>query len=322
MATIGVTGAAGFIGGALVPYLAHRGHRLRLVDNLTGPLQVLHANHPVERVDILDDRAWSILESADVVLHLAAVSGVMACADDPVGSRAVNIDGTRKLVHRCREAHKPLAFASSFAVVGIPERLPITEATPPRPTHEYARQKAEGEELVRAAAGPDGAAVGVLRMSNVYGRYAAEGRTVAKGNVLNAFAKQAAEEGVLKVSAPGTQRRDYIHLFDVLAHWEALARYLATPGRAREAHVFNAASAESATVLDIAGKVTSHWRNRFPDRPIETRIVPNPRGAIELLQPEFEVDRRWTEHELSVRCAHTLEGSIDGLLGPDAPPVP
>ncbi|MCI4332003.1 MAG: NAD(P)-dependent oxidoreductase [Thermoplasmata archaeon] len=321
MATVAVTGAAGFIGGALVPYLAARGHRLILVDDLSGPIHVLHPEHPVVREDLREAATLRTLEHAEVVLHLAAVSGVMACANEPEASRLVNVDATRQLVAWCRDRSIPMAFASSFAVVGIPEALPITERTPPRPTHEYARQKAEGEALLEQGTGSGGVRMAVLRMSNVYGRYAVGERVVAKGNVLNAFAKQAHEEGVLRVSAPGTQRRDYIHLLDVLAHWEAVARYLATPGRVPERVVFNVASGESATVLDLAQMVSVHWTRLHPGRPLEIRIVPNPRGSIELLQPEFEVDRSWTEQELGVRCERSLEASIDGLLGSRAETV-
>jgi nucleoside-diphosphate-sugar epimerase len=262
------------------------------------------------------------LEGADVVLHLGAVSGVMACANDPEGSRTVNVEATRRLVAWCRDQSIPLAFASSFAVVGIPDRLPITERTPAKPTHEYARQKAEGEGVVASGAGPGGVPVAILRMSNVYGRYAVGERIVAKGNVLNAFSQQAAADGVLNVSAPGTQRRDYIHLFDVLAHWEAAVGYLSAGGRAADRTVFNVASGESATVLDLANRVSAHWSRLHTGKPLEIRVVPNPRGAIELLQPEFEVDRSWTESALGVNCARGLEGSIDGLLEGHADPVP
>ncbi len=319
---MGITGASGFIGGALVPYLAARGHRLILIDDRSGPIQVIHPDHPVENRDLRDPATLGLLDGVDVVLHLAAISGVMACANEPELSRTVNLGATRLLAAWCRSTGTPIAFASSFAVVGIPERLPITEETPPKPTHEYARQKAEGENLVAEAAGPDGVPVAVLRMSNVYGRYALGERIVAKGNVLNAFASQAATDGVLKVSAPGTQRRDYIHLFDVLAHWEAAVRYLATPGRPARRTTFNVASGENATVLDLAEKVTGHWKRLYPQRPIATRVVPNPRGSIELLQPEFEVNRSWTERELGVRCERTLEASIDGILASRAEPVP
>ncbi|MGI0132048.1 MAG: NAD-dependent epimerase/dehydratase family protein [Thermoplasmata archaeon] len=314
MAVIGVTGAAGFIGGALLPRLIAKGHTVRALDNFSGPLTVVHPDVPVERADLRDDAGLRILGESEVVLHLAAVSGVMACANDPVGSRAVNVDATRRVAEFCRTKGIPLALASSFAVVGIPDRLPITEATPPRPPHAYARQKAEAEDVVRSVSGPAGIPVGILRMSNVYGSYRVGDRTVAKGNVLNLFAQQAMD-GTLHVNAPGTQRRDYIHLEDVLAHWEAAARFLTERADAPAPWTFNVASGETATVLELADRVSAEFHRSFPDRPpLRVEIVPNPRGDIEILHPDFSVDRSETERRLNVHCTHDLDASIREIL--------
>jgi hypothetical protein len=52
-------------------------------------------------------------------------------------------------------------------------------------------------------------------------------------------------------------------------------------------------------------------------------LVPNPRGTVEILHPEFEVDRSWTQGRLGVRCERTLENSLDALLedAAGAPPA-
>ena len=314
MAVIGVTGATGFIGGRLVPYLATKGHTLKLIDNRSGPIRAEHPEWPAERLDLREDEAYRVLRGSEVVLHLAAASGVMKCAEDPLGTYEVNVRATRSLAHWCRSHGIPLAFASSFSVVGIPESLPITETTPARPTHEYARQKAEGENILRTVSGAGGVPTAILRMSNVYGRYHVANRTIAKGNVVNLFAEQALQ-GALKVNAPGTQRRDYIHLDDVVAHWETAARYLLAHRNPPETTMFDVASGESSTVLDLAQRVVTHAHKLHPDRPaLRVEVVPNPRGEVELLQPEFQVSRRQTESVLGLPCAHTLDNSLDEIL--------
>ncbi len=315
VARIGVTGATGFIGGALVPRLAAAGHQLVLVDNRTGPLQIASDEFPVQSADFASEEALRPLVQCDVVLHLGAVSGVMACAEDPDGSARVNVAGTRALVAACRKSKVPVAFASSFAVVGRPDRLPVTETTPARPTHEYARQKAAGEAIVAALSGADGAASAVLRMSNVYGTYERDGRTVAKGNVISRFLEQA-RSGRLSVNSPGTQARDFIHLDDVLRHWEAAAGFLlhAAP---TDAATFSVASGESMSVLALARLTAELWAEARPgDAPLRVDVVENPRQGIELIDPEFAVDRAETERRLGLRCRHDVRATIRDLVPP------
>ncbi|MGC2359021.1 MAG: NAD(P)-dependent oxidoreductase [Thermoplasmata archaeon] len=311
---VGITGATGFIGGALVPRLARQGHELQLLDDRTGPTQVTYPEWPSLREDFQSPRGLAALFDSDVVLHLAAVSGVMACAQDPVGSSRVNVQGTGKLVEMCRDRRIPLAFASSFAVVGAPESLPVTESTPARPTHEYARQKAVGEELVHRLAREGGVSSAVLRQSNVYGGYRVEGRPISKGNVIQLFARQAGE-GRLAVNAPGTQRRDFVHIDDVGAHWEAVARYLRDNASAAEPRTFNVASGEALSVLEVAEKVRAAYSRGHPRAtPVRIEVVPNPRAGIELVEPGFSVARANTERILGVQCQHTVDEALPGIL--------
>lgn len=316
MVRVGVTGASGFIGGALTPDLAERGYDLRLIDNRSGPVEVTYETWPVVRGDFESDSGLALLSDCDVVLHLAAVSGVMACARDPIGSSRTNVGGTEKLVAMCRERRIPIAFASSFAVVGSPKELPVVESTPAQPTHEYARQKAAGEALV-AGLGKEGVVrTAVVRQSNVYGGYRAEGRYVTKSNVLEMFAQQA-RSGHLQVNAPGTQRRDFVHIGDVVAHWGAIARYLLRSGSPEGSITFNVASGEALSVLEVATKVQSEYARRRPGtEPIRIEVVPNPRAGIELVDPGFSVDCSMTERELGVRPTRRVDQELDRILFP------
>lgn len=328
MTRVGVTGATGFIGGALVPALADRRYDLVLVDDASGPIRVDPVGYPVMRTSFASEEALRALGACDLVLHLGSASGVMACANDPAGTAKVNVEGTRRLVDACRARKVPVAFASSFAVVGRPERLPVTEETPARPTHEYARQKASGEELVRGLSGPGGASSAVLRMSNVYGTYDARGRVVAKGNVISRFREQVAS-GRLVVNAPGTQRRDFVHLDDVVRHWIAVVPYLLRADPSNRA-TFSLASGESYSILELAHLVARLWADVSPTSPpLRVDVVPNPREGVELVDPEFSVDRRATEARLGLRCERTVPETVREILqaaaaksalGPAGPP--
>ncbi|MGA8711067.1 MAG: NAD-dependent epimerase/dehydratase family protein [Thermoplasmata archaeon] len=314
MTKVGVTGATGYISGALVPALAGVGYDLRMVDNRVGPIRAEHPEWPVPNLDFASESGLKLLSDCDVILHLGAVSGVMACARDPEASSRANVVGTGTLIQMCLERRIPLAFASSFAVVGSPSVLPILEGAPAHPTHEYARQKAAGEELVSRLANQGNVPAVVVRQSNVYGGYRVGERYIAKGNVIQLFCQQASS-GRLLVNAPGTQRRDFIHLEDVIAHWEAIARYLLAPGSTRTATTFNVASGEALSVLEVADQVRSEFARLRPTAPpVRVDVVPNPREGVELVEPGFAVDRTETERKLGVRCRFHVRDALPSIF--------
>ena len=312
MAKLGLTGAAGFIGGRVALLARDQGWELFGIDDFTGPVSGPIEGIPVQRGSYFSAEALRELGTCDVVLHLAAVSGVVTCAQDPAGSQEVNIRGFQRLADRCEAREIPIAFASSLAVVGSPGQLPITERTPPGPTHEYARQKAAGEEIVRRLRDRGVTAVAV-RMSNVYGGYRTGNRMVAKGNVLNAFSRQAAG-GILRVNAPGTQRRDFIHLEDVAQAWLRLADRLRQRA-AFELPTLLFARGRTYSILEVARLVAETYGRVAPEKPaLRVDVVTNPRGAIELLDEEFEVDPRETWRMLGVAPRHDVPTDLPGLL--------
>ena len=315
MAIVGVTGATGFVGGRLVPALAATGFDLRLVDDRSGPVLAEHANWPAERIDFASAPALNLLSDCDLIVHLAAISGVVACAREPEAASRVNVDGTRRLYAMCRDRHIPVVFASSLAVVGAPESLPVRETTGARPTHEYARQKARGEELTRELSRAEEVPGLNLRMSNIYGGYEIDGILVTKPNVLELFARQAMD-GSLKVNAPGTQRRDFVHVDDVVAHWVAAVRFGLRHQHEAESPTLNVASGEALSVLELANRVAQVFSGQHPRvPPLRIEVVVNPRAAIELVEPEFAVDRSITERTLDVTVRHHLVDEIPIVLG-------
>jgi UDP-glucose 4-epimerase len=309
MAKVGITGATGFIGGALAPRLADAGYEVVLVDNRTGPLRIESARWPATKEDFASRRGLDLLSRCDIIVHLAAVSGVMACVQDPVATARVNVEGTQRLVSMCEANHIPLAFASSFAVVGNPNRLPVSEGTPPQPTHEYGRQKAEGERIVSQLSGARAASTAIVRMSNVYGTYLSDSGLADKANVISLFLRQSTT-GRLVVNAPGTQRRNFVHIDDVVAHWAAAVRFLLTDAEPL-GHVFNCASPETFSILELAEKVVRLCRETRPEAAdVAVQIVPNPRASVEVLGPEFEVEREITTRVLGVTCHRSVEEAI------------
>ena len=139
-----VTGAAGYIGSALVRALRDemRGHDVIATDQGGAGLVVGNLAYPQFARSLITPEVGAIF-------HLASLVSGGAEQNFELGSK-VNLDATRDLLEACRLAgHRPkFVFASSIAVYGgkIPD--PVTDDTPPSPRLSYGAQKLVGEILI------------------------------------------------------------------------------------------------------------------------------------------------------------------------------
>src|SRR4051794_10040841 len=141
-----ITGGAGFIGSHLVDALVEEGHETRVVDNLaTGSLSRWRYPRHVDFVDgdVRDqDRLRAAMRGVDVVFHQAALASVPLSVRDPLASHDVNLTGTFNVLLAARDAGvRRVVFASSSAVYGDTEELPVRESAATRPLSPYASAK-------------------------------------------------------------------------------------------------------------------------------------------------------------------------------------
>ena len=227
-----VTGGCGFIGVALVRSLLEEGgHTLRVVDNLAvgtredlggvcefveaSPTDVgpMASGSPVELVvgDILDEElALRVCEGADVIVHLAANTGVAPSVEDPRADCLANVIGTLNYLEAARNGGtRRFVFASSGATIGEVEP-PIHEEMTPHPVSPYGASKLSGEAYCSAYFRTFGVETVALRFGNVYGPLSSH-----KSSVIARFIKRAMRGEVLEIYGDGTQTRDFIYVEDL-----------------------------------------------------------------------------------------------------------
>ena len=238
MATIMVTGGAGFIGSAVVRHLIGEGaHTVVNVDKLTyaGNLESLAqvADDPryhFEQADICDAAAMARIFARyqpSMVMHLAAESHVDRSIDGPAAFIQTNIVGTYTLLEAARaywlrldgerRARFRFHHISTDEVYGDLDGCDglFTEQTPYDPSSPYSASKAGSDHLVRAWHRTYGLPVVVTNCSNNYGPYHFPEKLIPLV-ILNAL-----EEQPLPVYGDGGQVRDWLFVED---HARALVR--------------------------------------------------------------------------------------------------
>ena len=261
-----ITGGCGFIGTRLIAAL--RAHRhsvlIRVLDNLSvGTLEDLRSICPVKDAsgltgelpppgpdavqflcgDIRDlETTLRAARGTQVVVHLAANTGVGPSVEDPRGDCLSNVLGTLHMLEGARHARaKRFVFASSGAPVGevVP---PIHEEVVPHPVSPYGASKLAGEGYCSAYARTFDLATVALRFGNVYGPGSKH-----KSSVVARFIRDAATTGILHIYGDGTQTRDFIYVDDLV---EAVMAAVDAPHVGGE--VFQIATERETTVAEIA----------------------------------------------------------------------
>jgi nucleoside-diphosphate-sugar epimerase len=174
-----VTGATGFVGGAVARRLARDGHDVRALARQAADAESLSAaGVDVVRGDVRDADALSLaVRGCSHVIHLAAAkSGTMAHLHD------VNVRGTAVMMDAAREAGAlRIVFGSTLGVHGFVTGQPLNESTPVRPNTPYRLSKWRAEQVARAAHAHMDVPVVIARISTVVGRGARGWLAMARG---------------------------------------------------------------------------------------------------------------------------------------------
>ncbi len=261
-ATILVTGGAGFIGSHIVATLA-ADNEVRVLDDLSsGHREYVHEAATLQVGDVRDETAVrAAMEGVDIVFHQAALVSVDRSIEAPEESHAINVDGTLTVLEAARAEDARVVVASSAAVYGDPESVPITEAHRTKPLSPYGLTKLTVDEYARLYHDLYGLETVALRYFNVYGpRQSGE-----YAGVISVFRDQAAKGGPLTVHGDGSQTRDFVHVADVVRA-NCLAATTDATGQA-----YNVGTGTSISIRQLAERVREVTDGPVPIEHTEAR---------------------------------------------------
>lgn len=270
-----ITGGCGFIGRNLIRNLTEKaGNYIRIIDNLSvgtrndlskvcqfveiapevlvnDALKMYGQPRNSTSVvlipgDILDENlALAAATGMDIIVHLAANTGVAPSVEDPRADCLTNIIGTFNYLEAARKQNvRRFVFASSGAPVGECEP-PIHEEIAPHPVSPYGASKLAGEGYCSAYHKTFGIETVALRFGNVYGPL-----STRKDSVIAKFIKRAMEGKPIEIYGNGKQTRDFIFIEDLISAIMHAAQKAGIGGE-----TFQIATQSETTILEIKDKL-------------------------------------------------------------------
>jgi UDP-glucose 4-epimerase len=245
-----VTGGCGFIGSHIVEALIARGDQVVVLDSETADNDVFYKFDGASYVkeNILNmDAVSTAMKGVEIVFHLAAESRIGPAVENPRKATEVNVVGTCNVLQAARDANvKAFVYSSTSAAYGLRNRAPMHEEMLTDNLNAYSTSKVAGEDLTVMFAKLYKVPAIALRYFNVFGE-----RMPSRGQyapVLGIFLRQAAANQPLSVVGDGLQRRDFIHVRDIVqANLKA-----AQSAQQFAGNIYNVGTGKNASVMELA----------------------------------------------------------------------
>ena len=300
-----VTGGCGFIGSHIVDELVSLGHDVRVIDDLSAnENEEFYYNEKAKywKKDISKDDCSDIFVNVDYVFHLAARSRIQPTINSPGECFEVNVVGTQRVLEWARiNSVKRLIYSGTSSLYGRQNSIPFSPNMPADCLNPYSMSKWMGEQVCKLYNQLYGVPSIVLRYFNVYGP-----REPIKGKyapVVGLFKRRKKEGLPATIVSPGTQRRDFTYIDDVVD-----ANILAMKSSTTDIpySIYNVGTGKNYNMFEITEMIYGKNNTpKWPDRTIE--MLPSRPAEVQ----ETLADIESTMRDLAWFPKHSLEDKIN-----------
>ena len=267
-----VTGGCGFIGSHIVDKLHNLGHHVIVIDDLSAPENedfyyhedVINVKYHIKDISKVDCNEY--FSGVDYVFHLAARSRIQPTIGSPNACFEVNVVGTQRVLEWSRlNGIKRVIYSGTSSLYGKQNSIPFNPNMPADCLNPYSMSKWMGERICDMYNQLYGLPSIVLRYFNVYGP-----REPVKGEyapVIGLFKRQSQNNDFMTIVAPGTQRRDFTYIDDVVS---ANICAMNKPAQEISHKIYNVGTGRNYSMWEIADMIGGK-RDLIPTRLAEVQ---------------------------------------------------
>ena len=253
-----ITGSSGFLGNHLVNSLQNSQKVIGWSNNKQKN-QSKNFRHSKKDLRV---KNISITSNISSIIHLAAISDVKYCNENPSTCFDVNVTGTKKMLEICRKKDTNFIFASTSHVYGKPEKNPISEKEKTKPNSIYATTKIIGENLCESYAKTYGLNITIFRFFSLYGPNA------PKHNVVHNIINQYINNSKIKIGNL-RPKRDFLYIDDAIRAIKIVNK------NQKGFQIFNVGSGKSFSVKMICDKIEKIMKKKVTIETDKTKIRKN-----------------------------------------------
>ncbi|MGB1522773.1 MAG: NAD-dependent epimerase/dehydratase family protein [Candidatus Poseidoniaceae archaeon] len=308
MKRILITGGAGFVGSNTVKYALGIGLNVSVLDSFENAVVSKHALQKLG-VNVLElniensQNLEQMNDEYDAIVHLAAQVSVPKSIQEPEKNQFVNVDGSEHVLQFAQRNNvKRFIFASSSAVYGDCETMPLREDSKGELQSPYAQTKSEVEDMIDECF-QQGEEFLSLRFFNVYGpnqRFDSN-----YGAVIPIFIDRFSRGIQPSIYGSGAQSRDFVHVHDVA---RLLVDLATSEWPQPKQSVYNVGTGKAVTIIQLASLIHELTQ---PDVAFEPSFQPVRLGDIEHSVASIEAIRRDLRWEPKISLEDGLRELIE-----------
>ncbi|WP_292319963.1 NAD-dependent epimerase/dehydratase family protein [Caldisphaera sp.] len=265
-----VTGGAGFIGSNLIEDILKDDNDAIIIDNLSsGSRYNINGRAKLIISDVSKYKEIEFLEKFKgeevSIIHLAAIVSVDEVRENPIRGIEVNVNGTSNVLELARKLDAYITIASSAAVYGEKEKMPIDEDDEKKPINLYGFTKLMGEEMLLSYIKEYGLKGSALRLFNVYGPKMKKG---PYAGVIQIFIEKLLKNETPIIHGDGKNTRDFIYVKDVTNAFINAIKFKASG-------IYNIGTGKEITIkelLDVIEKIIGKYKEPIYDEPRKNDI--------------------------------------------------